>query len=122
MVTVDLDHPDIEAYINWKVVEEQKVAALVTGSKLCDRHLNIIMRACQEFRAVEGSEQTDAFDPKRTFALKAAMKAARAALVPENYIARVVQFAKQGDSSIDIKTRPEERREGKEGVRTGRPR
>src|SRR3546814_3838116 len=44
MVTVDLDHPDIEAYINWKVVEEQKVAALVTGSKLCDRHLNIIMR------------------------------------------------------------------------------
>src|SRR3546814_3363581 len=34
MVTVDLDHPDIEAYIDWKVVEEQKVAALVTGSKL----------------------------------------------------------------------------------------
>src|SRR3546814_3319952 len=39
MVTVDLDHPDIEAYIDWKLVEEQKVAALVTGSKLCDRHL-----------------------------------------------------------------------------------
>src|SRR3546814_8550480 len=36
MVTVDLDHPDIEAYIDWKVVEEQKVAALVTGSKLCE--------------------------------------------------------------------------------------
>ena len=27
MVTVDIDHPDIEEYINWKVVEEQKVAA-----------------------------------------------------------------------------------------------
>src|SRR5690606_39928087 len=64
MVTVDLDHPDIEAYINWKVVEEQKVAALVTGSKICHRHLNAIMRACHEFRAAEGSEQTDAFDPK----------------------------------------------------------
>jgi len=25
MVTVDIDHPDIEAYINWKVVEEEKV-------------------------------------------------------------------------------------------------
>jgi ribonucleoside-diphosphate reductase alpha chain len=104
MVTVDLDHPDIEAYINWKVVEEQKVAALVTGSKLCDRHLNTIMRACHDFRAVEESEQTDAFDPKKNFALRAAMKAARAALVPENYIARVVQFAKQGYTSIDFKT------------------
>ena len=26
MVTVDIDHPDIEEYIDWKVVEEQKVA------------------------------------------------------------------------------------------------
>ncbi len=104
MVTVDLDHPDIEAYINWKVDEEQKVAALVTGSKICDRHLNLIMRACHDFKAAEESEQTDAFDPKKNFALRAAMKAARAALVPENYIARVVQFAKQGYTSIDFKT------------------
>ena len=27
MVVVDVDHPDIEAYIDWKVKEEQKVAA-----------------------------------------------------------------------------------------------
>ena len=33
MVVVDIDHPDIEDYINWKVKEEQKVAALVTGSQ-----------------------------------------------------------------------------------------
>ncbi len=33
MVVVDIDHPDIEDYINWKVTEEQKVAALVTGSQ-----------------------------------------------------------------------------------------
>ena len=33
MVVVDVDHPDIEEYINWKVKEEQKVAALVTGSQ-----------------------------------------------------------------------------------------
>ena len=37
MVVVDIDHPDIEAYINWKVKEEQKVAALVTGSKICQQ-------------------------------------------------------------------------------------
>jgi ribonucleoside-diphosphate reductase alpha chain len=31
---IDADHPDIEEYIDWKVKEEQKVAALVTGSKV----------------------------------------------------------------------------------------
>ena len=46
MVVLDLDHPDIEEFINWKVVEEQKVAALVTGSKLLNRHLNAILKAC----------------------------------------------------------------------------
>ena len=44
MVVLDLDHPDIEEFINWKVVEEQKVAALVTGSKLLNRHLNAILQ------------------------------------------------------------------------------
>ena len=39
MVVVDADHPDIEAYIDWKVKEEQKVAALVTGSKILKKHL-----------------------------------------------------------------------------------
>jgi ribonucleoside-diphosphate reductase alpha chain len=46
MVTLDIDHPDIDEYINWKVIEEQKVAALVAGSKLCNLHLNNIMKAC----------------------------------------------------------------------------
>ena len=34
MVCLDLDHPDIEAFINWKVREEIKVAALVEGMKV----------------------------------------------------------------------------------------
>ncbi len=33
MVCLDMDHPDIEAFINWKVREEIKVAALVEGAK-----------------------------------------------------------------------------------------
>ena len=45
MVIVDIDHPDIEKFIDWKVVEEQKVAALVAGSILCRKHLNIVMQA-----------------------------------------------------------------------------
>ena len=43
MVTLDLDHPDIENYINWKVVEEQKVAALVSGSKTSQKHLKKLL-------------------------------------------------------------------------------
>lgn len=33
MVCVDVNHPDIEDFINWKVREEYKVAALVDGSR-----------------------------------------------------------------------------------------
>ena len=43
MVVVDIDHPDIEEFIKWKVTEEQKVAALVAGSKICAKHLKKIM-------------------------------------------------------------------------------
>src|SRR5262249_39650595 len=53
MVVLDLDHPDIEEFINWKVIEEQKVAALVTGSKLLNLHLNAIMRACHQWARPE---------------------------------------------------------------------
>jgi len=34
MVCLDLDHPDIESFVNWKVREEIKVAALVEGLKV----------------------------------------------------------------------------------------
>ena len=33
MVCLDLDHPDIESFVNWKVREEIKVAAMVEGLK-----------------------------------------------------------------------------------------
>ena len=33
MVCIDVDHPDIEEFVNWKVREELKVAALVEGMK-----------------------------------------------------------------------------------------
>ncbi len=33
MVCLDADHPDIEAFVNWKVREELKVAAMVEGLK-----------------------------------------------------------------------------------------
>ncbi|HTT81765.1 MAG TPA: adenosylcobalamin-dependent ribonucleoside-diphosphate reductase, partial [Stellaceae bacterium] len=96
MVIVDADHPDIEAYIDWKVVEEQKVAALVAGSKLAAKHLGLVMAACRE-------EGEDPFDPAQNAALKREIRAARRAMIPENYIRRVIQFARQGYSAIDFR-------------------
>lgn len=98
MVVVDIDHPDIEQYINWKVKEEQKVAALVTGSKICSKHLTAIMAAI----TAEEATGDDRFDPLKNHALKRELRAAKKALVPENYIRRVIQFAKQGYTSIEF--------------------
>src|SRR5579862_5451165 len=47
MVCLDMDHPDIEEFIDWKVREERKVASLVTGSQLNEKHLNAVIRACR---------------------------------------------------------------------------
>src|SRR4029077_11907100 len=47
MVIVDIDHPDVEEFIDWKVEEEKKVAALVAGSKATKKHLFAIYDASQ---------------------------------------------------------------------------
>jgi ribonucleoside-diphosphate reductase alpha chain len=102
MVTVDIDHPDIVQYIDWKVVEEQKVAALVAGSKLASQHMNSVMKACTEW---DGAADSDArFDPKQNKTLKKAIIAARKSMIPENYVQRVIQFAQQGYNEIEFKT------------------
>ncbi len=100
MVVVDADHPDIEAYIDWKVKEEQKVAALVTGSKIAKKHLEAIMKACINCEA----DNDECFDPSQNPALKREIRAAKRNAVPENYIKRVIQFARQGYTDIQFKT------------------
>ncbi|WP_292085116.1 vitamin B12-dependent ribonucleotide reductase, partial [Mesorhizobium sp.] len=100
MVIVDADHPDIEDFIDWKVNEEQKVASLVTGSKIVKKHLEAIMKACVN---CEGNGD-DCFDPALNTALKREIKAAKKDAVPENYIYRVIQFARQGYTSMSFKT------------------
>jgi ribonucleoside-diphosphate reductase alpha chain len=100
MVVVDADHPDIEAYIDWKVKEEQKVAALVTGSKVVQKHMKAVMKAC-----VNCDGPGDAcFDPEKNPLLKKEIKLARRAMVPDNYIKRVIQFARQGYTEITFDT------------------
>ncbi|MBT0778573.1 vitamin B12-dependent ribonucleotide reductase [Paracoccus sp. pheM1] len=100
MVICDMDHPDIEQFINWKVIEEQKVASLVAGSKMHERELNAIFAA---IRAWDGSAE-DATDPARNVALKAAIRGAKRVMIPETYINRVLQYARQGFDSIEFPT------------------
>jgi ribonucleoside-diphosphate reductase alpha chain len=100
MVVVDVDHPDIEAFIDWKVREEQKVASLVTGSRVVKRHMKAILKACVN---CDGPGD-DCFNPERNPALKREIRLARRAEVPDNYIKRVIQFGRQGHTEIVFET------------------
>jgi ribonucleoside-diphosphate reductase alpha chain len=94
MVCLDMDHPDIQEFINWKVKEEQKVAALVTGSKVCEKRLNAVMLACNN----------GGCDPRANTELRRAIAEAKADQVPLNYVQRAIQFAQQGFTSLSFPT------------------
>ena len=100
MVICDADHPDVQEFINWKVKEEQKVASIVAGSKMHEQHLNEIFKA---IRAWDGSSE-DAVDPKKNSQLKDAIRGAKKTSIPETYVKRVLDYAKQGYSSIEFPT------------------
>jgi len=100
MVICDADHPDIQEFINWKVKEEQKVASIVAGSKMHEQKLNEIFAA---IRAWDGSTE-DAVDPKTNPQLKSAIRGAKQLQIPETYVKRVLDYAKQGYDSIEFPT------------------
>jgi ribonucleoside-diphosphate reductase alpha chain len=75
MVILDLDHPDIEEFIEWKSLEETKVASLITGSKANFRYLNAIVQ-----------------DPKNDNLKLLALRRG----VESNYIDRAVLLGKMG--------------------------
>ncbi len=100
MVIVDADHPDIEDFIDWKVREEQKVASLVAGSKVTQKALKAILRACVN---CEGSGD-DCFDAEKNPALKKEIKLARRAFVSDAAIKKIIQLARQGHTQIDFAT------------------
>ena len=106
MVTLDLDHPDIENYINWKVVEEQKVAALVAGSKTSQKHLKKIIGLCHEPVEIEGRTFNGEMsrNPLKNKALAQAIREAKKEHTPLNYIERVIQLAKQGFTDLEFDT------------------
>jgi ribonucleoside-diphosphate reductase alpha chain len=106
MVSLDLDHPDIEEYVNWKVREEQKVASLVTGSKVNEKHLKKIIKLCNKPIEIDGRTFNGAVsrDPLKNKELGKAIKQAKNDSVPLNYIERVIQLAEQGFTDLEFDT------------------
>jgi len=97
MVCLDIDHPDIENFIDWKVIEENKVASLVTGSKIMRKVLKEI------FESVKGcQEQPSLLNPKSNQRLAEAIKSARSQMVPQSYVQRIIELAEQGFTDIQF--------------------
>ncbi len=92
MVIVNIDHPDIEQFIEWKAREEEKVAALVAGSKLNATFLKAIMD-----EAIENGS-----DRKTNEKLNKLIKKALHRGVPLNYIHRTLELVKQGFTSLNF--------------------
>lgn len=101
MVILNLDHPDIERFINWKVQEEQKVAALMVGSHVCAEHLNAVIEA--SMMTIEGRDRVET-DPALNSTLNNTLRAARRARVPETYLQRALAMAKAGKRSFAFST------------------
>ncbi|MCL1908436.1 MAG: adenosylcobalamin-dependent ribonucleoside-diphosphate reductase [Holophagaceae bacterium] len=96
MVCLDLDHPDIEAFVDWKLHEERKVAMMAAGSQLIGKHWNVL---CE---AVEGSATNDA-NPKTNDKLRRALITASKEGVPGPLITQCMQRLAMGDFRRDMK-------------------
>ena len=92
MVIVDIDHPDVEAFIDWKAAEEQKVAALVAGSRTIRKRLRELHAATEH-----------GLDPSENRALRRAVARARRDAVPELFVQRVLELAAAEEPEIDFR-------------------
>ncbi|MDA0271568.1 MAG: adenosylcobalamin-dependent ribonucleoside-diphosphate reductase, partial [Chloroflexi bacterium] len=95
MVILNADHPDVETFVDWKVREEQKVAALVTGATVTRRHLATIFES-----ATDGD--LGGTDLSTNRALRKAVTRARRDGVTEGFIVRVLQLAEQGVRTLEF--------------------
>lgn len=82
MLVCSADHPDIEAFVEWKTREEDKVAALVAGSKLVSETLD----ALPSILAAHGPHSPQ---------VKAWAAQAQVRGVPPGLLARALQMAEQ---------------------------
>ncbi len=97
MVCLDADHPDIEQFINWKVHEEQKVAALVSGSKTIKKIINELFEAINDW-----DNEDEKYDLKLNKKLQKVGKKARKADMPLSYVYRIIHLSRQGYTKVEF--------------------
>ncbi len=92
MVIVDIDHPDIEKFIEWKAREEEKVASLVAGSHVCRSS----MQAIVDEAIANGADRNSNHN------LNGLIKQAIDNSVPPSYVFRVLSLVEQGFTDLDF--------------------
>jgi ribonucleoside-diphosphate reductase alpha chain len=92
MVIINIDHPDIEEFITWKAREEEKVAALVAGSRINKAFLQAIV----DEAIANGS---DRYTNKK---LNTLIQKALNRGIPLNYITRTLSLVDQGFTSLNF--------------------
>ena len=98
MVTLDIDHPDVEKYISWKAGEEHKVASMVTGSLILKKHIEAVKKALSGFRGPDD----DKFNAEKNHELAAVLRSALGDKIPASYLYQQLRRFEQGDDEIDI--------------------
>ena len=94
MITLDVDHPDVENYIDWKAQEEHKVASMVTGSIIIKKHLDTVRRAIAAFRG----PTEDVYNLEKNRELAEALRSALSEKIPPIYLYQLLRRLEQGDS------------------------
>ena len=92
MVIIDIDHPDVEQFIDWKAKEEEKVAALVTGSRINATFLQAIVDEALE----------NGTDRQENNNLNDLIQKALHRGVPFAYIMRVLSLVEQGYTNLNF--------------------
>lgn len=88
MRVLDIDHPDVEEFVSWKVREEYKVATMVAGSRTIRRSMQAVQAALKQGVA----------DPKVNKPLRQALSRAQREGVPPQWLKRALDLTRQGEA------------------------
>ncbi|MDR1248300.1 MAG: adenosylcobalamin-dependent ribonucleoside-diphosphate reductase, partial [Treponema sp.] len=97
MVALDIDHPDVEKYIDWKAGEEHKVASMAAGSALVKKNLDALKKALADWRG----PPADKFSIEKNYGLAAALGNSLGEGIPPAYLYQLLRRLEQGDEGVE---------------------
>ena len=98
MVILDADHPDIEAYVNWKSEEEYKVACLAAGSAVLKRYAETMVKAIED----SGLAGESALSISENKTLRKTVKEALGAGIPSAWIHQLLSHYRQSGRLLSL--------------------